>query len=107
MDNAMKYTPAGKQITLSVSGQGNLARLTVQDEGIGIEPEAVPLIFDRFFRTDESRTRATGGSGLGLAIAKWITERHGGHLEVLSRLEVGTRISIVLPVVPEREVHKE
>lgn len=106
MDNAMKYTPAGKQITLSVSSKDNLARLTVQDEGIGIEPEAVPLIFDRFFRTDESRTRATGGSGLGLAIAKWITERHGGHLEVLSRLEVGTRISIVLPMVPEGEVHK-
>lgn len=103
MDNAMKYTPAGKQITLLVSKEGSFARLTVQDEGIGIAPEAVPLIFDRFFRTDESRTRATGGSGLGLSIAKWITERHGGHLEVLSRVEIGTRISIILPLAPEGE----
>ncbi|AFM00173.1 signal transduction histidine kinase [Desulfitobacterium dehalogenans ATCC 51507] len=107
MDNAMKYTPAGKQITLSVSSKGNFARLTVQDEGIGIEPEAVPLIFDRFFRTDESRTRTTGGSGLGLSIAKWITERHGGHLEVLSRQDIGTRISLVLPLVPEGEAQKD
>lgn len=101
IDNAMKYTPAGKQITIFVSNEGNFARLTVQDEGIGIAPEAVPLIFDRFFRTDESRTRATGGSGLGLSIAKWITERHGGHLEVLSRVEIGTRISIILPIASE------
>nr|WP_242833113.1 HAMP domain-containing sensor histidine kinase [Desulfosporosinus acidiphilus] len=98
IDNAMKYTPTGKHITLSVSSADGLARLTVQDEGIGIAPEAVPKIFDRFFRADESRARATGGTGLGLAIAKWITERHGGHMEVLSRLDIGTRISIVLPV---------
>lgn len=103
IDNAMKYTPSGKRITLSVSREKNFARLTVQDEGIGIEPQAVPLIFERFFRTDESRTRTTGGSGLGLSIAQWITERHGGHLEVLSRLDVGTRISIILPLVPEAE----
>ncbi|MDQ7095387.1 ATP-binding protein [Desulfosporosinus sp. PR] len=101
IDNAMKYTPAGKRITLSVSGSGGLARLTVQDEGIGIAPEAVPKIFDRFFRADESRARTTGGTGLGLSIAKWITERHGGHMEVLSRQDIGTRISIVLPTVPE------
>ncbi|MGC7871273.1 sensor histidine kinase [Desulfosporosinus sp. SYSU MS00001] len=97
IDNAMKYTPTGKKIIILVSNSDNLARLTVQDEGIGIAPEAVPKIFDRFFRTDESRARATGGTGLGLSIAKWITERHGGHMEVLSRQDIGTRISIVLP----------
>jgi len=101
IDNAIKYTPAGREISLQVGRDGNFARLTVQDEGIGIVPEAVPHIFDRFFRTDESRARATGGSGLGLSIAKWITERHGGHLEVLSRVDVGTRISILLPVASE------
>jgi len=101
VDNAIKYTPAGRQITVKVGKEGAYARLTVQDEGIGIAPEAVPLIFERFFRTDESRARATGGSGLGLSIAKWITERHGGHLEVLSRVGIGTRISILLPAAPE------
>ncbi len=101
IDNAMKYSPPGKRVTLSVSGAHGYARLTVQDEGIGIAPDAVPKIFDRFFRADESRARATGGTGLGLSIAKWITERHGGHLEVLSRQDIGTRISIILPTAPE------
>jgi signal transduction histidine kinase len=101
IDNAMKYTPSGKQITISVSSADGSARLTVQDEGIGIAPDAVPQIFNRFFRADESRARATGGTGLGLSIAKWITERHGGHMEVLSRQDIGTRISIVLPTAPE------
>ncbi len=101
IDNAMKYSPPGKQITITVSGTHGYARLTVQDEGIGIAPDAVPQIFDRFFRADESRARATGGTGLGLSIAKWITERHGGHMEVLSRQDIGTRISIMLPVAIE------
>ncbi|KUO78459.1 MAG: histidine kinase [Desulfosporosinus sp. BRH_c37] len=101
IDNAMKYTPPGKRITISVSGADGYAQLTVQDEGIGIAPDAVPQIFKRFFRADESRARATGGTGLGLSIAKWITERHGGHIEVLSRQEIGTRISIMLPAAPE------
>lgn len=103
IDNAMKYTPSGKRITISISGADGYTRLSVQDEGIGIAPEGVPHIFDRFFRTDESRAKATGGSGLGLSIATWITERHGGHMEVLSRLDIGTRISIVLPTAPEAD----
>jgi len=101
IDNAMKYSPPSKRITISVAGSDGYARLTVQDEGIGIAPDAVPQIFDRFFRADESRARATGGTGLGLSIAKWITERHGGHIEVLSRQDIGTRISIMLPIAPE------
>ncbi len=99
IDNAMKFTPPGKRITISVTVADGYARLTVQDEGIGIAPEAVPQVFNRFFRADESRARATGGTGLGLSIAKWITERHGGHMEVLSRQDIGTRISIMLPTV--------
>jgi len=54
-------------------------------------------VFDRFYRTDESRARQTGGSGLGLSIAKWIVDRHGGFFEVVSRVGVGTRFTIVLP----------
>jgi signal transduction histidine kinase len=64
---------------------------------MGIPAEAVSKIFDRFYRTDESRARSTGGTGLGLAIARWIVERHGGYLEVLSREGIGTRMSISIP----------
>lgn len=98
MDNAVKYTNPGGKITLTISGNEAEAMISVRDEGIGIPPEAVPRIFDRFYRTDQSRARATGGSGLGLSIAKWIAERHGGHMEVLSRQEIGTRVSIAIPV---------
>ena len=97
VDNAIKYTPSGGHISISVQGKDERVRLDVQDDGIGIPPEAVPRIFDRFYRADESRARATGGTGLGLSIAKWISERHGGSMEVLSREDIGTRISIVLP----------
>ena len=98
VDNAIKYSPTGKPITISVAQANHKAYLTVQDEGIGIPPEALAKIFDRFYRTDKSRARATGGAGLGLAIAKWIAERHGGYIEVLSRVEIGTRISLILPI---------
>jgi len=99
IDNAIKYTPSGGNIIVSTVKEGEFAKLSVQDDGIGISPEAIPLIFDRFYRADESRTRATGGSGLGLSIAKWISLRHGGHMEVLSREGIGTKITIVLPAV--------
>ncbi len=100
-DNAVKYTPAGGNISLRTSREGKLAKVAVQDDGIGIPAEAVPRIFDRFYRADESRARATGGTGLGLSIAMWIVQRHGGHMEVLSREDVGTRISMLLPAAPE------
>lgn len=100
MDNAIKYTPEGGAIQLSVEQADGLARLSVTDEGVGIDADDVPRIFDRFFRADRSRTRSTGGSGLGLSIAKWIVERHGGWIEVTSRPGAGTRMTIVLPTAP-------
>ena len=105
VDNSVKYTPAGGRITLRVETRGDTARLSVQDEGQGIDPESLPHVFERFFRTDQSRTRQTGGTGLGLAIAKYIVDRHGGWLEVLSREGVGTRMTVVLPLarLEERE----
>jgi len=101
VDNAIKYTPSGGRIVVSVKRSADMAWLTVQDDGIGIPPEAVPRIFDRFYRADDSRARATGGTGLGLSIAKWIVERHGGRIEVLSRQDIGTRISIVIPAAEQ------
>lgn len=98
-DNAAKYTPAGGRITLRVERLGDQARASVTDEGQGISPEALPHIFERFYRTDESRARQTGGAGLGLAIARWIAQRHGGWFEAVSRLGVGTRITLVLPAI--------
>ena len=94
VDNAIKYTAAGGRITLSAGGKDGFARLSVQDEGQGIDAESLPHIFDRFYRTDESRARQTGGTGLGLAIAKWIVDRHGGWFEVRSWPGVGTRMTI-------------
>ncbi|HHV07071.1 MAG TPA: sensor histidine kinase, partial [Firmicutes bacterium] len=97
VDNSMKYSPSGEKIVIRVVAEEGSVRIIVQDNGIGIAPEELPSIFERFYRSDESRARKTGGSGLGLAIAKWIVERHGGHFEVLSRLDIGTRITIVIP----------
>ena len=98
VDNSIKYTPAGGNIRLAVSSEGGNARLTVQDEGQGIDAESLPHIFDRFYRTDQSRARQTGGTGLGLAIAKWIVDRHDGWFEVTSREGIGTRITVVIPL---------
>jgi signal transduction histidine kinase len=99
VDNAVKYTDQGGGITISAERGGGHVRLSVTDDGVGIAPEIIPRVFDRFVRADESRARATGGAGLGLSIAQWIAARHNGHLEVLSREGVGTRVTLALPCV--------
>ncbi len=98
MDNAVKYTPAGERIKVSVKGEKDSVQVSVTDNGIGIPEEDLPFVFQRFYRSDESRARATGGTGLGLSIAKWTVQRHGGHLEILSRQDIGTRLTMVLPM---------
>ena len=96
IENASKYTPEGGEIKLrSLMSEGHPA-FSVQDSGIGISESDIPHIFDRFYRADDSRSKQTGGSGLGLAIAKWIVERHGGRFEVISRKDIGTRITVIL-----------
>ena len=62
----------------------------------------IPHIFERFYRTDQSRDRKTGGTGLGLSIAKWIVDRHGGWFEVVSRVDVGTRITFLIPLKEDK-----
>lgn len=96
-DNAAKYTPDGKSITLrAFSDRNGRPCLAVRDEGMGIKAEDVPHVFDRFYRSDPARTRQSGGSGLGLSIADWIVTQHGGHMEVYSLEGTGSRFLIVL-----------
>ena len=95
IDNAAKYTPEGEEILLSYGkNEKGDPFLQVQDLGQGISESELPHIFERFFRADEARGSA--GTGLGLSIAKWIVDKHGGHFEVLTRKDLGTRIRIVL-----------
>jgi len=78
IDNAIKYTPEGGGVTLSVERRNGSAVVQVADTGIGIPPEDINRVFDRFYRVDKARSREIGGTGLGLSIAKWIAELHRG-----------------------------
>lgn len=104
VDNAVKYTPEGGQVSLSLTQDAGWAHLTVADTGIGIPPEDLAHIFDRFYRVDKARNRAQGGSGLGLAIAKWVVQAHGGNIQVQSTVGKGTTFMVTLPVVPSAAV---
>ena len=97
IENASKYTPEGGEIMLKSFVSDGHPAFSVQDSGIGISESDIPHIFERFYRADDSRSKQTGGSGLGLAIAKWIVERHGGRFEIISRKDIGTRITVILP----------
>lgn len=97
VDNAVKYTPEGGHIRLSLCQEGGTARLAVTDDGPGVPREELGKLFQRFYRADQSRNRQTGGTGLGLSIAYWIAQRHGGWIEVTSRPGVGSRFTLVLP----------
>jgi heavy metal sensor kinase len=99
VDNAIKYTPAGGKVTLSLSQADGLATIRVSDTGVGIPAADLPFIFDRFYRVDKARTRAMGGSGLGLSIAKWVAEAHGGQIRVTSKVDEGTTFSVILPAL--------
>lgn len=98
VDNSIKYTPDGGTIKINSLIKNNQLIIEAGDNGIGISKEDLPHIFDRFYRADKSRTKQTGGTGLGLSIAKWIILRHKGTIEVKSRLNFGTKISIILPL---------
>jgi two-component system heavy metal sensor histidine kinase CusS len=98
LDNAVKYTPAGGRITVSVGSDPAGATVAVRDTGIGIADTALPHVFERFYRADESRNRDAGGTGLGLAIAKWIAERHHASLEAESVVGEGSTFRVRFPV---------
>lgn len=98
VENAAKYTVEGESIVFrsGISNNGD-PFFSIQDNGIGMDEADVPHIFERFFRADTARVRKNGGTGLGLSIAKWIIDNHKGYFSVLSRKEVGTRITVFLP----------
>ena len=102
LDNAVKYTPAGGSIKVDSKVTGDKVLLSISDSGIGIAPENVDKIFDRFFRVDtEDLVSEANGSGLGLSIAKWIADAHGIKISVASELGKGTTFTLEIPIAHE------
>jgi two-component system OmpR family sensor kinase/two-component system sensor histidine kinase BaeS len=98
INNALRHTPEGGQVSLAATLQGAFVRLSVTDTGEGIASDDLPLVFDRFYRGDKSRARASGGTGLGLAIAKTLVEAMNGQIGVESQLGQGSTFWFTLPV---------
>lgn len=105
-ENAIKYTPRGGNVTLSLSKVGDTVEFAVRDSGIGIAAADLPHIFERFWRADRARTRGgeRSGNGLGLAISQWIATAHGGTLTVQSRLHRGSTFTASLPIATSEEL---
>jgi heavy metal sensor kinase len=97
LDNAIKHSSPGQTVRMSLEKNGGGPVLKVEDSGSGIAEQDLPHIFDRFFRTDRSRSRQVPGSGLGLSICKWIVDAHGGSIHVASRLGAGSVFTVQLP----------
>ena len=98
LDNAVKYTPPYGQIALICRLRKQRVEVVVEDTGMGISEEDLPHIFDRFYRSDKSRSRSEGGSGLGLSIARWIIEGHSGTIRAESKLKKGTKFYFQVPL---------
>jgi signal transduction histidine kinase len=97
LDNAVRYTPAGGRIHVQARAEGKEAVLTVHDTGIGIPEDALPRVFERFYRADDARNRQSGGVGLGLAIARELVTRHSGRISVASTEGAGSTFTVRLP----------
>ena len=105
-ENAIAYSPDTEDgrtplhVTITARGDEDWVEISVTDQGIGIEPKDLDRIFERFYRADKARSRATGGTGLGLAIVKHIATNHGGQVEVVSTVGVGSTFTLRLPARP-------
>jgi len=109
-ENAVNYSPDAQEgrpaprVTITARGDEDWVEITVSDQGIGIEPKDLDRIFERFYRADRARSRATGGTGLGLAIVKHIATNHGGQVDVDSTVGVGSTFTLRLPARPPDDV---
>ena len=103
LDNSLKYTPSEGRISVTLKRSPSEALLTVRDTGVGIPPQDLPHIFDRFYRADPARSRDPGGTGLGLAITKWIVDQHEGDIFVESAVGRGTTVTVHLPLLNASE----
>jgi two-component system OmpR family sensor kinase len=97
LDNAIKYSPPGQSVTVRMAAADGQAEITVRDSGMGIPPEEVPMVFDRFYRGHNSKASRQLGSGLGLAIAKWLVEKHRGAIALTSEVGAFTEVQIRIP----------
>jgi len=100
VSNALRHTPAGGRVQVQATRKKDRVRVEIQDSGEGIDPQDLPHVFERFYRGEKSRSRATGGTGLGLAIARGIVESHGGQIGVQSEPGQGACFFFVLPAEP-------
>ena len=102
LDNAIKYTPEGGRVRLGVMARDQRAVVEIEDSGIGISPEALPRVYERFFRTDDARRR-TDGAGMGLSIARWIVDMHGAEMVITSPGGKGTCVRITFSAAAAAE----
>lgn len=100
LDNAIKYSDPGAQVYVSLEEEESSVLVRIRDTGVGIPEEDLPQLFERFYRVDKARSRATGGSGLGLSITKELVDLHGGEVSVQSEVGVGSTFEVRLPKVP-------
>jgi heavy metal sensor kinase len=98
LDNAIRYSNPGAHIEIELEKTKNSAKLQIRDTGIGIPGKSLPLIFDRFYVVDPSRSKETGGAGLGLSIVKWIAEYHDAKINVESEVDKGTNFIVTFPL---------
>jgi signal transduction histidine kinase len=98
LENAVRYTPEGGRVTVTLSENAEHAVLSVEDSGIGIPSRDLPRIFERFYRVDRARSRETGGTGLGLSIARHVVDQHGGRIRARSELGEGAEFTVTLPL---------
>ena len=105
LDNAIKYSDPGARVDVEIEEDTSSLTVRIKDTGVGIPEEDLNQLFERFYRVDKDRSRASGGSGLGLAISKQIVELHGGSISVESEVGVGSIFGVVLPkAFPSRSV---
>ena len=101
LENAVNYSPDRSAVSVSRRAPGAMVEVAVTDRGIGIAPEHQSRVFERFFRVDPARSRATGGTGLGLAIVKHVAANHGGQASVWSRPGTGSTFTLAVPQLPD------